>query len=353
MRDPHPDTPPVAEAPAGTMDGAAAATEASRLDRLAEASLWRELRRRVERLDQGALAHGSILVRYAESLLLTGEPGTARALLDARLPSLLRGGNRAAIRRALNLAGAAAFEAGDLDHAADCFERAWDASGTDNDALQMARAANNLALVAAVRGLRDQALAWYMIALPCYQRCGDLRGVAETYHNMAITHREGGQWRLAEEAERQALDYAMRAGNQRLNAFVEVGLAEVQLHRGDPRFACLAAYRAVHAFAALGEPAFEADALRVAALCHDRLGETHDATETLRRALRLCSHAGNAHVEADCRAALGGMLQRTRDTRDEGELLLASALAAFEVMGASTKAASVRALLTRHPGNPG
>ena len=83
--------------------------------------------------------------------------------------------------RATNLAGAIAFERGQLDEAERAFGEALELARRLGDRLIEARASNNLASVAHLRGRPEAALSLYRGALLSYQRLGDRRGAAETW----------------------------------------------------------------------------------------------------------------------------------------------------------------------------
>jgi hypothetical protein len=56
-----------------------------------------------------------------------------------------------------------------------------------DDTLMAAHASNNLASVAHLRGEPETSLSLYRVALLAYQRLGDRRGTAQTYHNLGLS----------------------------------------------------------------------------------------------------------------------------------------------------------------------
>jgi tetratricopeptide (TPR) repeat protein len=244
------------------------------------------------------------ILMLSEAYLRTGQPRAAEEWLRPRLVTVDRGGDRAAGRRALNLYGAAAFEIGQIEDAERAFSRALERARADGDDLLIARAMNNLGLIANVRGAHEAALSSYLLALPVYQRLGHLRGLAETYHNMAISYRDLGQLERADECERRTIEYARELPNPRLVALAQTGRAETTLQAGDAVLALAGAQRAAEDFARLGDVAGEADARRIQGLAAAALGRYPAAYEAVQQAITLADQHGNAVIEGEARRAM-------------------------------------------------
>jgi len=135
------------------------------------------------------------------------------------------------------------------------------------------------------------------------------------------------------------LAHARAISNARLEAFIALNRAELLLRRGDPEYAGFTASRAADEFARLGDPAFEADGLRLAGIAWERMEARSTAAETLIRAFSLADTGGNARVAAECAVALGRHLARTEPTR--ARALLRRAREGFERIGAREKVAQV------------
>jgi tetratricopeptide (TPR) repeat protein len=245
--------------------------------------------------DRDAATTGEVAVLYGEALLRTGRERTARDWLKRVEPSLASI-DRAAHRQSCNLLGAACFALGELPAAASAWERALDLASQDDDQLLLARASNNLGAIANLRGDHASALGHYRLAIPAYQRVGQARGIAEGYHNLAITCRDMGELEQADEHELQALEYASQGAAPRVAAMARIGRAEVALRRGDARFAELTASLAADELAALGDPLNESDARRLMGAARAAQGRTADALAAFEQALSLAesrSHALN------------------------------------------------------------
>ncbi len=300
---------------------------------LADAGAWAEL---VELLrgDANAVAGDAELrVLLGESLVRTGEERQARHWLESILPSLVGRHEDARHRRALNLLGVAAFALGDLDAAHAAFTSALEHATQADDVLLLARASNNLGAIANLQARHESALLHYRIALPAYQRLGQRRGLAETYHNLAITYRDLGSLAEADEHERRAIDYAAGEVAPRVAAMGRIGRAEVALRRGDPRLAEETARRAAEKLRNLDDPLNEADAYRLvgtACTAMDRFTEAHASFD---RALSIAASRGHAIVEAETRRDRADAFARMNDVeqaRGDAE----AAIAIFRRLGA-------------------
>lgn len=263
---------------------------------------WEALRAWLAAAPARATGSAELTLLLAEAELRLGEPARARARLDDVIPALARVGDRPAHRRALNLLGAARFEIGDLegeDGAEEAFSLALELANADGDAVLMARATNNLGAIANIRGRRDAALAMYQLAVPAYQRIGSAVGLAESFHNMAITYRDARQMERADECERRAIEFAREAGSARLLAMARAGRAELSLLRGDARLADAGASRAAAEYGAIPDPVGEADALRLVGAARAALGDVREALRVLERAVRLAHEHGSALIEGE------------------------------------------------------
>ena len=290
------------------------------------AGAWTEVRSALADRIGEARVHPELVTAWAEAALRTGNPRDALGWLSETLQTVERSGDRAQLRRALNLLGVANTELGALDEAEATFDRASQLAWADGDELLVARATNNLAAIAHVRGRRDVAIALYALALPAYQRLGSARGLAESYHNLAITLREQSELDRADECEQRAIEFAQDAGTPALAAMARVGRAEISLRRDDTLMAEATARIAARDLAQAGDPIREADALRVVGVACTRQRDIPSARNALDRAVALARAHGHMLIEAECLQA-----------RAEALLLAGDAGAAHEDLNAAAE----------------
>jgi tetratricopeptide (TPR) repeat protein len=301
---------------------------------LAAAGAWVELVQ-LGRQPAGAMADDAELrVLLGEALVRTGELREARDLVESTLRVLATRGEKALYRRATNLFGVVTFTLGELDVSYAAFTAALDLATRADDLLLLARASNNLGAIANLQSRHDGALLHYRAALPVYQRLGQRRGLAETYHNLAITYRDLGLLAEADEHERRALDYAADDVAPRVAAMAHIGRAEVALRRGDAPLAERTAQRAARTMAELDDPLNEANAHRLAGAASTAMGRLDDAFASFERALGIAVSLGYALVEADTRRDRADAFMRTNDTERARRDAL-EAIAIFRRLGAT------------------
>ena len=295
---------------------------------------WDVVRRLLRSEVSAAREHPELVTLRGEAELRTGNPREARSWLSEMLPLVEKSGDRAALRRAVNQIGVAEVELGALDDAERTLAWALELGRRDDDDLLVARATNNLGAIANIRGHRGEALALYQLAIPAYQRLGHLIGLAESFHNMAISFRDLGRLDGADECERRAIDFAREAGGGPLLALAHLGRAELALRTGDAGLAEAAARRAAEQFAALPDQIREADALRVAGAAAAAQGKSDAAAEALERSLTLARAFGSPLIEAEVLYARATLKRGTGDSA--GALADARAAAAiYERLGAT------------------
>ncbi|MFN8653137.1 MAG: tetratricopeptide repeat protein [Gemmatimonadales bacterium] len=273
-------------------------------------SAWAELRALPPSPDEEP---AELTVIRAEADLRTGEFRAARDRLAVLVPGLCAGGDPALCRRAVNMLGAAHFELGDLSPAEENFALALELASRASDDLLVARASNNLGMIDNIRGAHDEALARYRLAIPAYQRLGSPAGLAETYHNMAITSRDLGDLEQAERYERRAIGYAREAENPRLLAMAHVGRAELGLLRREPAVADAGARLGASQYEAIPDPVGVADALRISGAARTQLRDPAGAREALDRSVALAAEHGSALIEAEARQARARLLAEYHD----------------------------------------
>lgn len=302
---------------------------------------WGDVRALLTSRETEVRLQPELIALLGEAFLRTHAPREACGWLDSAGPQLRRTGDRVAVRKATNLTGVARFELGELDEAERAFRDAFTLGRLDGDDLLLARATNNLGLIANVRGAHSEAIALYRMAIPSYQRLGQPRGIAETYHNLAITFRDLGDLERAEDHEWRAMEFARQASDDRLMAMAETGLAELQLLEGDAAIAEARARRGAVAFAQLGDAQGEANALRIVGVAAIALEKYATATEALDRAVSLASERGYALVEGESRQARAQLALARGDkagARGDAE----AALEIFGRLGAASEAWTLR-----------
>ncbi len=204
---------------------------ARELRQLVEAGRFREALTEHERGGErlGRVPEAELLAATAATRL--GELGRGVTLAESALERFRHRADTDGRMRTMNLLGAIAFEHGRLEEAERCFGEALELARVLEDSRMAANASNNLASVAHLRNRADVALSLYRTALLGYQRIGDRRGTAQTYHNLGLTFRHQQDWLDAEAAAAQAVRHAEQVGEGSLMALAVMGRAEIHLDR--------------------------------------------------------------------------------------------------------------------------
>lgn len=265
----------------------------------AAAGAWPEVAALLETRGAPTTDKPARVTLYAEALMRTGAPQRVRDFLSDAVPALTHSPHRAAHRTALNLLGAANFAMGYLEEAQAAWDRALELAQEASDTALVAHATNNLGAIASLRGEWHSALSMYQLAVPVYQRLGDMRGLAQTFHNLAIVHRDLGDYSSGDDHEVRAIQFAQQAGAERLELMARVGRAELALRRADHELALVGALSAGRASAANGDRETQADAWRCAGEASTALGLNGDARRLLDEAIALARDAGQALIEAE------------------------------------------------------
>jgi hypothetical protein len=313
---------------------------------------WSDVRALLSSREPEVRLRPELIALLGEAYLRTHAPQEACGWLERTTPELRRAGDRVALRKATNLVGVARFELGELDDAERAFHGAFALGRLDGDDLLLARATNNLGLIANVRGRHTEALALYRMAIPSYQRLGQARGLAETYHNIAITFRDLDDIERAEDCERRAMDFARQASDDRLVAMAQVGLAELQLLKGDAAFAEAGARRGAESFARIGDAQGEANALRLTGVAATALAKYDAAEAALARAVALASAQGYALVEGESRRAQAELALARSDIHG-ARAAAGAALEIFERLKSASDVSALREWIASCPGGGG
>ncbi len=235
--------------------------------------------------------------------------------------------------RALNLLGVIGFERGQLAEAERRLTEALSLAYRLEDSLVAARACNNLASVLHLRGRPEEAVGLYRGALLSYQRLGDRRGTAETYHNLGLTYRQLSDWEEAESAVTQAVRHAGSVGEPSLMALASGGRAELRIEQGDVELALSELDRAGRMAELAGDVVGVAELRRIRAVAALRGGRYQEALEQAEGARRTAEEHHVALLKAEC-AALAALAHRALGQAESAELLRAEAEDGFRYLGA-------------------
>jgi tetratricopeptide (TPR) repeat protein len=262
-----------------------------------------------------------------------GELDLAEALAEEAVQRFAERGDFDGRMRALNLLGVIGFERGQLVEAERRLTEALSIAYRLDDSLAAARACNNLASVAHLQGRPDEAVGLYRGALLGYQRLGDRRGTAETYHNLGLAYRQLADFDEAEKAVTQAVRHAESVGEPALMALTSGGRAELRIEQGDPELALPELDRASRLAEVAGDVIGMAELRRVRALAAWREGRYAEALEEAEAGRLTADEHDVALLRAEC-ASLAALACRALGRLELAEARRAEAAAIFGQLGA-------------------
>jgi tetratricopeptide (TPR) repeat protein len=239
--------------------------------------------------------------------------------------------------RAMNLLGAIAFEQGRLEEATRAFSEVLELARQLDDTLMSAHASNNLASVAHLRGEPESSLSLYRGALLAYQRLGDRRGTAQTYHNLGLSFRQSADWLDAESAALQAVRHATQVGEGSLIALAVSGRAETHLERGELELAAHELERATALANQAGDEIGLLEISRLNAMLALASGDASSAFELAEAARRKAEALQSVQLEGEC-TAVAALACRQLGRESDAAVRREHALTIFGRLGAKWQA---------------
>jgi tetratricopeptide (TPR) repeat protein len=262
--------------------------------------------------------------------LLVGE-----SLANEALRQFRRRGDWDGSMRTLNLLGAIQWERGQTTQAGTSFAEALRLARELNDSLMLARACNNLASVAHLQGRFDEAAGLYRGALLAYQRLGDRRGTAETYHNLGLAYWQAGGWRQGQAAADEAVRHAEMVGDRTLLALALAGRAEIRVERDDVPLAERELEHAQHLALEAVDEIVGAEVHRVRGLAALRRQHWTLALEHAGAARAVALQHDSVQLGAEC-AWIASRALRALGRLEDAAKLRSEAEAGFQQLGAFT-----------------
>jgi tetratricopeptide (TPR) repeat protein len=282
-----------------------------------------------------AAPRADALLLAATAATRLGELHTAETLAGEAVRRFAERGDFDGRMRALNLLGVIGFERGHLAEAERRLTEALSIAYRLEDSLVAARACNNLASVIHLRGRPDEAIGLYRGALLSYQRLGDRRGTAETYHNLGLTYRQRADFDEAEKAVTQAVRHAESVGEPTLMALTSGGRAELRIDQGDSALALTELDRASRMAELAGDLIGVAELRRIRAVAAWRGDRFEDALEEAEAGRRIAEEHDVALLRAEC-SALAALANRALGRTAQAETRRAEAVEVFGALGAVT-----------------
>ena len=219
------------------------------------------------------------------------------------------------VAESLNTLGVMHLQQGSLREAGETFQQALALGG--RGVAVTARVAQNLGILANIRGDLAGAEGYYRSSLAAYQESNDQHGCGIAFHNLGMLSADREEWAGAEEYYAQSLAIARASGDVHLQGACLVNRAEA--HWAGQRYdlARAGAEEALVIFDELGDRGAKADAYRVIGMVYRDSGRVALAESRLRSAIELARSAESILREAEASRELALLYQgmgRNQDT---------------------------------------
>lgn len=176
---------------------------------------------------------GAALLGAARTHHLDGHSDVALDCLTAALAVAEANRDDRAVGAVLNVHAVLLWQQGRLDEAEQLYRRAQDCAVRAADRRLEAMVAQNLGIIAAVRGEFADALVHYERSLGAYRALGQVPQLCGVLNNIGMVHTDLGRWPEAEAAFREAVEASDAAGDVVTRVLIDVNIAELAIARED------------------------------------------------------------------------------------------------------------------------
>lgn len=195
-------------------------------------SLYERALYSLKRAHDGRVA-SSLLRWVGRTYQLDAEVDTALDCLEAAITVGELTGDVAAIGHAVNVQGNLEHQQGHLDQAEALYLRARSHAMDSGETRLAAMTAQNLGVIAAVRGDHEKTLRYYKTSLAAYRTLGAPKEVLGALNNMGMLCTDLERWDDATRAFDEAMQIAEALGDIPARILLEVNRAELEIARGD------------------------------------------------------------------------------------------------------------------------
>ena len=198
-------------------------------------------------------------------------------------------GDDVAVGYAINMLGMFRWQQGELDEAVQLYNDARERAVRTGDAKLAAITAQNLGVIANIRGDFTRALQFYQASLVDYRSMGLQRDVCIALNNLGMVFTDTEQWHDAELAYREAIEIVRDLRDVALRVQIEVNVVEMWVARGEIPRARAAAEAAMELASQLGDAQVPGDAYRLMGVIEREAGDLARAETLLQRAAEVAS----------------------------------------------------------------
>ena len=259
----------------------------------------------------------SALLRWiGRTYQVDGNPEAALDCLDAAKASAEATGDEAALGHAVNLQAIVLWHLGQLDEAERLHLEARASALRAGEAKLAAMTAQNLGVIANIRGDLPKALGHYHTSLADYRALGLAKDVAVALNNLGKVYTELKDYASAERAYDESLQISSVLGDVSTRVVIEVNVAEHWVARGDYEKAREACDRAIVLSESISEARAEGSTWKVSGVIARESGDYTRAEAHLRRGERVASERQDTLLLAEITKEMAVLYARQGRNRD-------------------------------------
>ena len=262
-----------------------------------------------------AREHASAIVRWI-SRTYEAEPATALDCLELALAIAEAHGDVSAVGHAVNGQAILHWRTGRLDEAERLCLLARTRALQSGDAKLAAMTAQNLGVLANIRGDHESARRHYELSLAEYRALGLTRDVAAALNNLGRLHTACGEWTAAEQALVEATQICKIAGDVATRIAIDVNVAELWVAQGQFGRAHTSVTHAMDGAASVGDTSILGQATKLLGIIAREGGDFAAADQHFMRADEVANARDDLLLQAEVARERGDLARRAGRNRD-------------------------------------
>ena len=231
----------------------------------------------------------TILRWIAGSHFADANHGAAEDCVTAAIATAEAWDDSLAVGYAVNMLGMFRWQQGELDEAVRLYNDARERAVRAGDAKLAAITAQNLGVIANIRGDFARALEFYQASLADYRSMGLVRDVCIALNNLGMVYTDTERWDEAELSYREAIELVRDLRDIGLRVQIEVNVVEMWVARRDFERARVAADAAMELASQMGDAQIPGDAYRLLGVIERESGDLARAESMLERAAEVAA----------------------------------------------------------------
>jgi diguanylate cyclase (GGDEF)-like protein/putative nucleotidyltransferase with HDIG domain len=225
-------------------------------------------------------------------------------------------GDDGAAGSAINIQAVVHWQLGDLDEAERLYLTARTRALRAGDAKLAAMTAQNLGVIANVRGELAQARRHYEASLEEYRALGSAKDMIGALNNLGLLHTHAKDWAAAEYAFGEAVRISELEHDVSTRMLIDVNLAEMWVARQDFGRAHLAVRHAMDLAGRSGDVSSMGQASKLLGVIARETGDPTDAEAHFRRAEEIAESRQDVLLQAEVAREAGELARRRGQNRD-------------------------------------